>query len=94
MLGLTLIEPKGANKSPLSPLYKRGELLTPLYQRGIEGDFVGSMWKDICLFYKVPMNDLCKKLCNFARALCANAFVENLKVCFARLGFNFISKDQ
>jgi hypothetical protein len=29
-----------------------------ILKRGIEGDFVRSMWKDICLLYKVPMGEL------------------------------------
>jgi hypothetical protein len=37
--GTTLIEPKGANKSPLSPLYKRGEFLPPPLSKGDQGGF-------------------------------------------------------
>ncbi len=36
---LTLIEPKHANKSPLSPLYKRGGLMLPPLIKGDRGGF-------------------------------------------------------
>ena len=36
---ITLIEPKGVNKSPLSPLYKRGGLMLPPLIKGDWGGF-------------------------------------------------------
>jgi hypothetical protein len=56
----TQIEPKNANKSPLSPLYKKKgrAFASPCNKGGIEGNFIQSMWKDIWLFYKVLMNEL------------------------------------
>jgi len=35
----TLIEPKGANKSPLTPLYKRGGFMLPPFIKGDRGGF-------------------------------------------------------
>ena len=70
----------------LPPLIKEDRSLRLVGPTAWRGDFVRSMWKDIRLFYKAPINDLRKTLCSLARALCANAFIENQQVCFARLG--------